>query len=477
MDKVNISKRLVEIFGQERVASDEATLYIYSQDMTESEPSKPDFVVMPRTPEEVSKLLILANEEKVPVTPFVTGSNVGGLAIPVKGGIVADLKGMKSILEVNETDMYALIEPGVTFGHLRAELDRNHPGLIYAYPLAPPYVSVLCNALLDGLNNMCLKHGAMSEWINAAEVVLPTGEIVRVGSSSVTPSWCSRVPMPDLAGLFISWQGSTGIVTKLATQLCPKPKFRQRQFLMTYELERSFDFMRSAAHLEIFDDIGGFSGHTAKTMFVKQGHISLSEGDPEFLIYLDFSGNSEHEMKDKERTFKELVADYAKRGYKADGPILVDALVKLSPKYAKFAEFPTTLDFLLDHGQGGLTWVGSYGPVSMWEKGARACHDLHKKHGYFPVLVTRPMRGGHFGVLRYIIAFDRKDPAERKRVREFLVELATTLLDNHFIPYKSPIWAAEMIMKRADPGMFELMKRLKKMLDPNGIMNPGRWTL
>ena len=118
------------------------------------------------------------------------------------------------VVEVNEDEMVMIVEPGVTFGMIRSYLDKHHPGYRYTYPLAPPQTSALSNALLDGLNNLSMKHGAMAEWISGMEVVLPTGELIRVGSCAVVDSWHSRAPLPDLAGLFLGWQGSTGIVVR-----------------------------------------------------------------------------------------------------------------------------------------------------------------------------------------------------------------------------------------------------------------------
>ena len=106
-------------------------LLIYSKDMTENEPHKPDIVVMPESTEEVQKIVKYANENNIPVTPYVTGANVGGIAIPVKGGILMDLKRMDRVIQVDETNMYAILEPGVTFGHLKKLLDEKYPTLRY----------------------------------------------------------------------------------------------------------------------------------------------------------------------------------------------------------------------------------------------------------------------------------------------------------------------------------------------------------
>ncbi|NVM03687.1 MAG: FAD-dependent oxidoreductase, partial [Candidatus Helarchaeota archaeon] len=112
---MSLIEELKKIVGEEWVTDRPEELIIYSKDMTENEPSKPDVVVMPKSTEEVQKIVKLANEKKIPLTPYVAGANVGGLAIPTKGGILIDLKRMDQILEVDESNMYVIVEPGVTF--------------------------------------------------------------------------------------------------------------------------------------------------------------------------------------------------------------------------------------------------------------------------------------------------------------------------------------------------------------------------
>ncbi len=317
-----LAEELAAVVGEAHVAGDEATRYIYSRDMTENAPHPPDLVVMPASTEEVRGVVKIAARREVPLTPFVSGANVGGLAIPVKGGIVADLKRMKKI-EVNEEEMYALVEPGVTFGHMRARLDGDHPSLRYSYPLSPPHTSVMCNALLDGLNNLSMKHGAMSDWVNGLEAVLPTGEVVRTGSAAVTGHWWGRVPLPDLAGLFLGWQGTTGIVTKAAVQLWPNHPYRKRYIVMFYDIAPNYELMIRLARTECFDDVGGMSWPTGKMLFGARGPMKRLESEPLLFIHVDFSAVTEAELKAKDAVLRSEVLAARKRGVKIEPPIEV----------------------------------------------------------------------------------------------------------------------------------------------------------
>jgi len=465
------------IVGPEFVAADPATLYVYSQDLTENEARWPVGVVMPASAHEVQRIAEEANRHRVPLVPFAYGLNMGGLAIPAEEAVVVDLKRMRRILEVNEEDLYMIVEPGVTFGMIRAHLDRHHPGYRYSYPLAPPQTSALSNALMDGLNNLSMRHGAMSEWVNGLEVVLPNGELVRVGSSAIVDSWHARVPLPDLAGLFLGWQGATGIVTKGALQIWPAPPLRKRVFIACYDARTAYRILRDLCRKEIFDDLACVSWAPGKMLFGARGHLALCPGEPLLYVYGDLYAETPAHLKVKEQIFEEVLGRLRKEGCSIEDPLDVEDLVRINPNYEKLAEFPTTLDFLLDYGPGGMTWVGSYGPGSNWAEGAERCFSVLEETGFPPILVSRPMKGGHFWVLRFILHFDKRDPREVERVRDVLGRLADTLLDLNYIPYKPPLWAVKKIRERDRHGFFQLLERVKACLDPNGLFNPGRWGL
>ena len=459
----------MNLLGKDKVSIAPDVLYIYSSDMTENEPSAPDVVVLPESLQEVVEIVKIANEFKIPLIPFATGNNVGGLTIPERGGIVVDMKRMKKI-EVDEEEMYMVVEPGVTFGELKAYLDKNYPSLIYSYPLAPPYTSVLANAILDGLNNLSTRYGAMSEWIQGLEVVLPDGTVAKIGGKAVSASWFSRAPLPDLCGLFISWQGTTGIVTKGALMLIPSLPFKKRFLILTYTYSSAYNLIMKYSRMRAFDEIAGFSWVAGKMFFLREGKIEKSSDDPEFMLFVEMSGNSEEEIKVKEKLLKGVIKNLKEE---VEEPLDVELMVKAFPEYSKFSEFPTTLDFLLDRG-GGLTWVGSYGPNKKWIEGAEGGSKILEKYEFPPLLVSRSMKEGHYQVLRFIIPFKRYDVEEKKIVRECLKELAQFLLDKGYVPYKMPSWLAPIVWERADRGYLELLKKMKMAIDPSGIMNPRK---
>ncbi|MBN1947915.1 MAG: FAD-binding oxidoreductase [Bradymonadales bacterium] len=477
MTETEIKDRLVQILDAQRVLDDEATLARFGVDQTECDPVTPLMVVQPLTTEEVQSLVRFAAEHAIPLTPRVAGTNLGGLAIPAPGGLVLDLTRMNRILEVNQQDMYAVIEPGVTFAQIKEHLDSQGIDLVMGYPLSPPWTSVLINCLLDGLSNLSLRHGSMAEWLSGVEAVLGDGSLVVTGSRVVTHSWHGRPPLPDLTGLFVSFQGTTGIVTKGAVQLQPRRPFRCREFVMTYDRKTTYRAMRELARLGIHDDIGGLSWPTGKMLFGISEPGPKDPGEPEFFLYLDTTGNTAQELELRRAMTVDYIEDLRRQGHPLEDPVAIETLCRLNSRFEKFADFPTHLDFLTENPGGGLTWMGTYGPMSHFDEAADRGVAIQAKHGFAPTLVSRPMKGGHYGVLRWIMLFNHGDPLDTSRVRACQEELLDMILELGFVMYKTPVWAINRIRDRYDPGFVRLFDAVRKIMDPQGILNPDKYPL
>ena len=175
--------------ADERVLDDEGSLDAFADDLTEEEPARPGVVLLPESKEEVQAIVRAAGKDRVPLTVRVTGSNVAGLTVAPEGGAVVDLSRMDR-LEVDEGEMIAVVEPGVTWAALKPALEKADPPLRVGYPLSPPHTSVLANCLLDGLGNLSLRHGSLGDWLTGVEAVLPDGSLVRTGSAAASASWC-----------------------------------------------------------------------------------------------------------------------------------------------------------------------------------------------------------------------------------------------------------------------------------------------
>ena len=469
---------LQKTLGPGAVSVEAATRAAYAGDMTENPEAEPAAVVWVKDLAELQAVVRIAAGARTPLVPRVANTNLGGLAIATHGGWVVDLTRMNRIVELNTQDCVAVVEPGVTFGQMRQALDATTPRLTIGYPLSPPESSIAANCLLDGLGNLSLRHGAMGEWVTGLEVVRADGTLLRTGASALgVPVPFGRAPLPDLTGLFLSWQGTTGIVSKLGVELWPQLPYRERSFVLTYDRAATFRALRELPRLDLLHDMGGLSWPTSKMLFGIEHPRERDPGEPEFFFYLDLSAASEELFGAKRRALRDYVRGLQRDGLRVEDPIDVPTLVALEPRLGRLADFPTRLDFLLDHPDGGLTWVGTYGPLSRFEPACERGIAILERYGFPPTIVARPMKGGHFAVLRFIEVFRRGVPAERERVKSCNAELCDMLLDEGFVLYKTPGWAVARYRSRLDPGFIRLMGEVRRALDPDRLMNPGRWEL
>ncbi len=478
VSKEDIFKKLVEIFGQSNVSNKNVDLYPYSYDMTESKPHMPDFIVIPDNKEQLIQLIKYCNEKLIPIVPYMTGNNVGGLTIPEKGGIIVDFgKKMKRILHVNENMMYAILEPGVTFGQLKSYLDKNHPNLRYSYPFAPPYASVVGNVLLSGMNNLSCKVGAMADSINGLEVITTEGDIVRTGScfygtkEADPDSWWCRYPMPDLTGLFVNWQGMTGLVTKCAVQLWPKLPINKVIGLVIFNLEDVGEICREIGRTEVIDDIAIASTEVVK-MCCEIPEPKRFPQEPRMFSIAAISAHTEKEYEAKMEIYMEVVNRLINKGMKIYPVNKFDEFIKLlNLRLRCYVDLPAMVLTLVEYS--GLTWFGSYAPSHKIEVMSAKVDELFEKYEIPFFLYMKPMRYSHYCIFRPIIRYHKFKDEEK--VHALLNEIADALIPEGAIPYKAPFWLTEKLRKVINPGWLKLFEKVKNTMDPNGIFNPGRW--
>lgn len=131
-----IVNELGSIVGKENATASKHIRYAYSYDLSFVTPKLPDYVVMATTVEQIQGVLRLANREKIPVVPYTAGTNIGGLTIPERGGILLDLKRMNKIVKLDTESNYAVIEPGVSHAQLASALYKHN--LRFGWPVGPP---------------------------------------------------------------------------------------------------------------------------------------------------------------------------------------------------------------------------------------------------------------------------------------------------------------------------------------------------
>jgi glycolate oxidase len=455
----DIYEALVEIVGKDYVSNQKEERYFYGRDPGLMKPHEPDYVVMPRTTEEIQEIVRLANKEKTPVVPKGAGLSLTGLVIPQKGGIVLDMKRMERILEVNEKARYVIVEGGTTHGVLKSYLQKHYPSLRHSIPDSPPIATVVANAVIHGQGRLTQQHGFNSDMVSGLEVVLPTGEICRIGSCSVSPYWFSKgPPLPDLTGLFLGWFGTTGIITKLGLKLYPCKKIRDVMLFLTDRAELVPDIMLKLGYTEMMEDI-----------VVSTQPIPLRfKGN--FFILVFMTGDSDEEIEFKRKMAWDTLWEYFDS---RDG-----GFVSITPDMkAPMMAMPSkdTTRFADVRKGGGFEYSGPIAPVEKYPDFVKKLEELGSNYNLSYASAARVIDGGHCMMFSFSYTFNRADPDEMDRAKKALDEAAEFSLDQGGVIWKPNIDEQKMMMARMDPNTLGLMGKIKELLDPNGIMNPGNW--
>ncbi len=180
----------------------------------------PEVVVKPSSAAHVSQIMQLANRERVPVTPRGAGSGLSGGAVPIYGGVLLSMERMNHILEIDRENMVAVVEPGVVTNDINEAVKEF--GLFYAgYPMSTEMCFIGGNVAENAGGGRAIKYGVTSRYVLGLEVVLPTGEIVRVGGKRV-----KDVTGYDLVHLLVGSEGTLGIFTQIILRLIPLPAAR-----------------------------------------------------------------------------------------------------------------------------------------------------------------------------------------------------------------------------------------------------------
>jgi len=222
-----------KIVGAAFVFADEENLNNYAHDETENLHFLPDIVVKPRSADEISAIMRLCNELKIPVTPRGAGTGLSGGALPHLGGVLLSMERMNSILEIDERNLQVITEPGVITEVLQNAVKEK--GLFY-----PPDPSSRGSCFIGGNiaensgGPKAVKYGVVKDYVLNLEVVLPTGEIIWTGANVLKNSTGY-----NLTQLMVGSEGTLGIVTKIVLKLLPYPKYDLLMLVPFNSLEKA----------------------------------------------------------------------------------------------------------------------------------------------------------------------------------------------------------------------------------------------
>lgn len=235
----SVIEKISYIIGNQNIILDER-LVDYSHDMTEDLKFLPELVVKPENAEQISLILKLANEEKIPVTPIGARTGLSGGMLCVYGGIGLSLEKLNKIIAIDTENLQAIVEPGVITQVLQNEVEKL--GLFY-----PPDPSSKGSCFIGGnvAENAgglhAVKYGTTKDFVLNLEVVLPTGEIIQTGANTLKNSTGYHFTQ-----LMIGSEGTLGIITKIVLKLLPLPKYR---LLMKANFVSSYDACKAVSQI------------------------------------------------------------------------------------------------------------------------------------------------------------------------------------------------------------------------------------
>lgn len=450
-----VIERLREIVGGENVLVDPDKVEPYGADAVK-EKFPPEAVVFPENTGQISEILKLANEKLFPVTARGGGVGYTGGAVPVDGGIVIGTDRMNKIIEIDVDNLYVRCQPGITTFELQQEVARH--GLLFPPDPASYKESYIGGNIAENAGGMRTpKYGVTKHSVLGLEVVTATGEVIYTGGKTV-----KNVVGFDLTGLICGSEGMLGIITEATLRLLPMPE-------ATATVRASFKTMEQACKvltrftpegllpmaMEVVDRncINAIEEHFAFGLSPEAGAILIVAVD----------GSSEEVARTSvmiERILGENGGfDILRSKTKEEEEMLWDVRRAISPSLMKYGSLKINEDVVV--------------PRSKVPELVAKVEEIAKKHRIFVA------NFGHAGDGNIHVNFicDRNNPEEIARARECVketfalsVELGGSISGEHGIGY---VKAAYLDMA-LDENTLAVMKAIKGVFDPNGILNPGK---
>jgi len=465
LDTSSIESELVKIVGSEHISSDIVDCVAYERDdqfwLVPAHP--PDFVVRPQNKTEIQAIVRLANENKIPIVPYGAGINRKGLCIAQHGGILLDLRRMTRI-EIDEEMMIAKVEPGVNFAQMVVSLNK-YPHLRCLTPDAPATASVLANYMLRGIYPTATRYGI--DHLITMEIILPNGEILDTGSAA-TPNtigpYCEIVNGPDLTKLFQANVGTMGVITEGRIRLYPMPEKIEPMMIRYPDFKSMVD---PAIKLTIKDLVAGIWIMTFDNEALKI-FMQMKQAEEEMFASLIFIEGTEEEVKSQKEEILKIAEDSGGENFEL-------------PKFMRE-------EFLLDHRymrtfvrgwrKGNLYGCSAYGSMNNLIKYYEVSKELCRKYNFntlhFEALPVG-LHGNYHGRLVYIdpcVLCDLADEQEFKRVQNLAKDIRAAFLEIGIYGF---FRAFPGIVNSQELGTYgKIWRNIKKLIDPNNIMNPGK---
>ena len=453
MSIASIETELKSIF-KDRFSTSTSTRYNYSRGEDTYDPVPSQAVIFPETNEEVSTILKLCNERKIPLVPFGTGTSLEGNVVGIEEGITISLEKMNKILSVNVEDFDCRVQANVTREQLNEHLRED--GVFF--PIDPG-----ANAAIGGMaatsasGTMAVKYGTMRTVITGLTVVLPNGDIVNTGGRTKKTS-----AGYNLTNLFIGSEGTLGVITEVQLRLSPIPESIMSAVCHFPTLEDAVKTAQETIQYGI--PIARIEMLNKDQMDISINYSKLKDVNVEPTLFFEFHG-SEISNKESIKVVEELsnnnkgskfkwAADLEERNKlwqaRWDVYYSVKALVNNGRVYSTDVCVPISR----------ITECVKFAEVEVNKIGLRAPMVGHLGDGNFHVLFP----------------YDPNDKEIYKKIREFsnklidkTLELKGTITGEHGVGLHKKSY-----LLKEHPDNIPLMKTIKRSIDHNNIMNPGK---
>jgi glycolate oxidase len=455
-----ILAQIKSIVGAEYVFTDEESFEKYGRDETEKLHYSPAVVVKPRTPQEIAALMQLANKHLIPVTPRGAGTGLTGGALPHLGGLVIAMERFNSILDIDERNLQVTTEPGVITEVLQNAVKEK--GLFYPPdPASKGSCFIGGNISENSGGPKAVKYGVVKDYVLNLEIVLPTGEIIWTGSNVL-----KNATGYNLTQLIVGSEGTLGIVTKIVLRLIPYPKFDLLMLAPFDSLEKASEAVSAIFRAGITPsamELMEIESIKLASKLCESTAITITDNLAAHLI-IEVDGNDKDVlMKDMEAIADVLANFEVGELYFADDAQQKTELWKIRRKANEAsvaagytieedtvvprAELPKLIKGVKALAAENGFKVVSYGHAGDGNLHVRINHPLYKKSYENEVIQD--------------ILF---------KIFELVKSLGGTISGEHGIGLIQKSFMPVMF----DPITMELMKGIKKVFDPNHILNAGK---
>ncbi|MCM3668310.1 glycolate oxidase subunit GlcD [Mesobacillus maritimus] len=452
----DVKDKLIAIVGAENYEDSKVSRLVYSYDATPDMQALPDAVLSPRNTKEVSEIVKLCNEHKIPIVPRGSGSNLCGGTCPIEGGVVLLFKHMNQILELDEENLTVTVQPGAITLDIINTVEAK--GLFYPPDPSSMKISTIggnINENSGGLRG--LKYGVTRDYVLALEVVLPNGDIVRTGGKLA-----KDVAGYDLTRLYVGSEGTLGVITEATLKLVPKPETKKVMLAHYQDLEAAARTVSSIIAHKIIPATLEFLDQPTLKVVEDFAQIGLPT-DVQAVLLIEQDGPPEVVARDMQKMAELCKAEQA--------------------VFVQVAETDAEAEALMTARRAALSACARLKPTTILEDAtvprseiARMVRGINKIAEKYQLNICTFGHAGD-GNLHPTVPTDARDHEEMERVEEafaeifeLAIDLGGTITGEHGVGVMK---APYLEWKLGKEGI-GVMKAIKQGLDPNNIMNPGK---